>query len=56
MSYLNEIQIFVAIVERGFTSPVTLHVPGGMLQVEWTPGERATLIGDAVVEFSSTFG
>ena len=46
----------VAIAERGFSSPVTLQVPGGTLRVEWTPGERATLIGDAVVEFSSTFG
>ena len=46
----------VAMTERGFASPVTLHVPGGTLQVEWIPGERATLIGDAVVEFTSTFG
>jgi diaminopimelate epimerase len=46
----------VAMTERGFRSPVTLEVPGGTLRVEWTPGERATLIGDAVVEFSSTFG
>ena len=35
---------------------MTLDVPGGTLRVEWSPGERATLIGDAVVEFSSTFG
>lgn len=46
----------VAIASRGFRSPVTLEVPGGTLRVEWKPGERATLIGDAVVEFSSTFG
>ena len=46
----------VAILTRGFRSPVTLDVPGGTLRVEWTPGERATLIGDAVVEFASTFG
>jgi len=46
----------VAMMGYGFTSPVTLDVPGGVLRVEWTPGERATLIGDAVVEFSSTFG
>ena len=46
----------VAMTGYGFTSPVTLDVPGGVLRVEWTPGERATLIGDAVVEFSSTFG
>jgi diaminopimelate epimerase len=46
----------VAIARRGFASPVHLEVPGGTLRVEWTPGERAILIGDAVVEFSSTFG
>jgi diaminopimelate epimerase len=46
----------VAIQTRGFRSPVTLDVPGGTLRVEWAPGERATLIGDAVVEFASTFG
>lgn len=46
----------VAIATHGFHSPVTLDVPGGTLRVEWTPGERATLIGDAVVEFASTFG
>ena len=45
----------VAIAAHGFRSPVTLEVPGGELRVEWTQGERATLIGDAVVEFSSTF-
>ena len=33
------------------TSPVTLYVPGGVLEVRWKPGERATLIGDAVREF-----
>jgi diaminopimelate epimerase len=33
------------------TSPVLLHVPGGVLEVTWTPGGRATLIGDAVLEF-----
>jgi diaminopimelate epimerase len=46
----------VAIADHGFASPVTIDVPGGTLHVEWSPGERATLIGDAVVEFSSTFG
>jgi diaminopimelate epimerase len=46
----------VAITTRGFRSPVTLDVPGGTLRVEWAAGERAILIGDAVVEFSSTFG
>jgi diaminopimelate epimerase len=33
------------------TSPIALHVPGGVLEVLWAPGERATLIGDAVWEF-----
>jgi diaminopimelate epimerase len=46
----------VVIAQRGFRSPVTLEVPGGTLRVEWTQGERATLIGDAVVEYASTFG
>jgi diaminopimelate epimerase len=46
----------VAIAQHGFVSPVNLDVPGGTLTVEWSAGERATLIGDAVVEFSSTFG
>jgi diaminopimelate epimerase len=32
-------------------SPVTLHVPGGALEVIWKPGDRATLVGDAVREF-----
>ena len=44
----------VAISARGASSPVTLHVPGGELRVEWEPGTRATLIGDAVREFSTT--
>jgi diaminopimelate epimerase len=44
----------VAIAARGAVSPVTLHVPGGELRVEWEPGTRATLIGDAVREFSTT--
>jgi len=46
----------VAITAHGVRSPVTLEVPGGTLRVEWVPGEPATLIGDAVVEFSATFG
>ena len=46
----------VAIAAHGLASPVTLEVPGGTLRVEWSPGERATLIGDAVVEYASTFG
>ena len=36
------------------TSPVSLIVPGGTLEVEWSPGGRATLIGDAVREFERT--
>jgi len=32
-------------------SPVALHVPGGVLEVTWAPGERATLAGDAVREY-----
>jgi diaminopimelate epimerase len=32
-------------------SPVVLQVPGGALEVAWTPGEPATLTGDAVREF-----
>ena len=44
----------VAIAMRGGTSPLTVHVPGGELRVDWTPGSRATLIGDAVREFSTT--
>ena len=32
-------------------APVVLRVPGGELEVRWKPGERATLIGDAVREF-----
>ena len=35
-------------------SPVTLHVPGGPLEVAWAPGSRATLTGDAVREFDRT--
>jgi diaminopimelate epimerase len=46
----------VVIAQQGFRSPVSLDVPGGTLRVEWTPGERAILIGDAVVEYASTFG
>lgn len=44
----------VAIVERGWRSPVHLDVPGGELIVEWEPGGPATLIGDAVTEFRAT--
>jgi diaminopimelate epimerase len=41
----------VLIAAGDATSPLALHVPGGVLEVLWTPGERATLIGDAVREF-----
>ncbi|HEX3548755.1 MAG TPA: diaminopimelate epimerase [Candidatus Elarobacter sp.] len=41
----------VLIDARDATSPVLLHVPGGVLEVQWTPGGRATLVGDAVWEF-----
>jgi diaminopimelate epimerase len=41
----------VLIAAGAATSPVSLHVPGGVLEVMWNPGERATLIGDAVWEF-----
>jgi diaminopimelate epimerase len=44
----------VAVATRGWQSPVQLAVPGGTLIVEWTPGEAATLIGDAVLEFTTT--
>ncbi len=32
-------------------SPVELHVPGGVLELSWAPGGRATLVGDAVREY-----
>jgi diaminopimelate epimerase len=41
----------VLIASGDATSPVVLHVPGGVLEVLWKPGERATLVGDAVREF-----
>jgi len=41
----------VLIASGDATSPVVLDVPGGVLEVIWTPGERATLVGDAVREF-----
>ena len=41
----------VLIAAGDATSPVVLHVPGGVLEVDWKPGERATLVGDAVREF-----
>jgi diaminopimelate epimerase len=45
----------VAIAQHGFASPVRLSVPGGELRVEWEPGRPATLIGDAVVERTTSF-
>jgi diaminopimelate epimerase len=33
------------------SSPVELHVPGGVLELSWAPGERATLVGDAAREY-----
>ncbi len=44
----------VAIAARAARSPGTVRVPGGELRVEWEPGTRATLIGDAVREYSTT--
>jgi len=41
----------VLIAEGDAVSPVTLRVPGGVLEVRWTPGARPTLVGDAVMEF-----
>ena len=41
----------VLIAAGDATSPVALHVPGGVLDVTWEPGRRATLAGDAVLEF-----
>ncbi len=37
----------VAIVARGFASPVTVRVPGGTLRVAWQPGGTAQLTGPA---------
>ncbi len=33
------------------TSPVELHVPGGVLELSWSPGQRSTLVGDAAREY-----
>jgi len=41
----------VLITTGNALSPVALEVPGGVLEVAWKPGERATLTGDAVREF-----
>lgn len=42
-----------AIATRALRSPVELTVPGGVLTVEWTPGNRPVMTGDAVREFST---
>ncbi len=36
-----------AIVVHGLRSPVAVHVPGGLLRVEWRPGSTARLSGPA---------
>jgi diaminopimelate epimerase len=41
----------VLIAAGDAASPVALDVPGGVLDVVWVPGERATLVGDAVREY-----
>jgi diaminopimelate epimerase len=41
----------VLIASSEATSPVALRVPGGVLEVVWTRGAGATLIGDAVREY-----
>ena len=41
----------VLIASGDATAPVSLQVPGGVLDVTWQPGARATLAGDAVLEF-----
>jgi diaminopimelate epimerase len=41
--------VLIAAGEAG--SPVELHVPGGVLELAWTAGRRATLTGDAVREY-----
>lgn len=43
-----------AVAVHGVRSPVELQVPGGVLTVEWTPGQRAVMTGDAVREFETT--
>jgi len=42
-----------AIVTRGLQSPVAVDVPGGRLTIDWTPGTRAVMTGDAVREFTT---
>ncbi|HYZ17010.1 MAG TPA: diaminopimelate epimerase [Candidatus Acidoferrum sp.] len=44
----------VLIADHQARSPVALRVPGGTLEVTWAPGQRATLVGDAVREYDTT--
>jgi diaminopimelate epimerase len=41
----------VAIVARGGRAPITVHVPGGTLIVDWTRGTNASLTGPAQTLF-----
>ena len=41
----------VALDDGRVQAPVDVHVPGGLLGVDWRPGERAILWGNAEVEF-----
>ncbi len=43
-----------AIGTRGLCGPLDIDVPGGRLRVNWTPGTRAVMTGDAVREFATT--
>jgi diaminopimelate epimerase len=44
----------IAIAVRDARSPVAVHVPGGVLAVEWRAGERAHLTGPAETIFERT--
>jgi diaminopimelate epimerase len=44
----------VAVEDGRVASPVHVHVPGGILEVEWERGGRAYLSGTAEVEFERT--
>lgn len=45
----------IAAIDDGrVQAPVSLNVPGGVLGVDWRPGERAILWGNAEVEFERT--
>jgi len=43
-----------AIVTRGLHEPLDIDVPGGRLRVNWAPGTRAVMTGNAVREFATT--